>query len=307
MITGTRTAPLALPNADYLSSTIRWLAVTPAGTSATVEFSRDGGVTWLPCANDGPLPGLKAGEPLAALNAWLRQTLTTDDAAVTPTLSNLQAWINTPSPGPAPQFDESLAGFVGTVGDVQVAAGQVTLAVESPLAALKASIPRSAFLPSCANSLYDGICGLDPAAFSEDLAVAAAASPRSIPIASAKPAGYYDLGKVTFTSGANKGLTRTVKQWANGDLTLVYPLPAVPAVGDTLTVTAGCDKTRATCQARFSNLAHFRGFPFVPDPNTQYAGQGSSAPSINRGPGQGVAPRSSERAGLPNYKRRQLE
>ena len=26
----------------------------------------------------------------------------------------------------------------------------------------------------------------------------------------------------------------------------------------------GCDKASATCQAKFANIANFRGFPFVP-------------------------------------------
>jgi len=50
----------------------------------------------------------------------------------------------------------------------------------------------------------------------------------------------------------------------------MYPLPAAPAAGDALTVYAGCDHTPATCAARFSNLASFRGFPYVPPPQIAY-------------------------------------
>ena len=35
-------------------------------------------------------------------------------------------------------------------------------------------------------------------------------------------------------------------------------------VGDTFTVTAGCDKTLATCRDRFANVDNFRGFPHIP-------------------------------------------
>ena len=34
--------------------------------------------------------------------------------------------------------------------------------------------------------------------------------------------------------------------------------------GDTFTVTAGCDKQFATCQAKFDNAVNFRGFPHIP-------------------------------------------
>ena len=36
------------------------------------------------------------------------------------------------------------------------------------------------------------------------------------------------------------------------------------APGDTFTVTAGCDKTFATCRDRFANTLNFRGFPQIP-------------------------------------------
>ena len=36
------------------------------------------------------------------------------------------------------------------------------------------------------------------------------------------------------------------------------------APGDTFTVTAGCDKHFATCQAKFANAVNFRGFPHMP-------------------------------------------
>ena len=84
--------------------------------------------------------------------------------------------------------------------------------------------------------------------------------------------GYYTQGQITFTSGANAGITRTVKAYvqASGAISLVLPLPAAPAAGDAFAIAAGCDLTMATCQGRFSNLIHFRGQPFTPPPETIY-------------------------------------
>jgi hypothetical protein len=36
------------------------------------------------------------------------------------------------------------------------------------------------------------------------------------------------------------------------------------ASGATFTVRAGCDKTQGTCTTKFSNLARFRGMPYIP-------------------------------------------
>ncbi|HUH77035.1 MAG TPA: phage BR0599 family protein, partial [Devosia sp.] len=36
------------------------------------------------------------------------------------------------------------------------------------------------------------------------------------------------------------------------------------AVGDTLRVTAGCDRRFASCKAKFGNAVNFRGFPHIP-------------------------------------------
>jgi hypothetical protein len=43
-------------------------------------------------------------------------------------------------------------------------------------------------------------------------------------------------------------------------------------VGDNVTLTAGCDRTRATCVAKFNNLANFMGFPYIPTKNPYSSG-----------------------------------
>jgi hypothetical protein len=83
-------------------------------------------------------------------------------------------------------------------------------------------------------------------------------------------AGWFDLGTVVFTSGMNSGISRTVKSYAPGVLTFSLPFPYPPAVGDTFHVYAGCDKTMVTCNAKFSNLTHFSGEPFIPPAETAY-------------------------------------
>jgi uncharacterized phage protein (TIGR02218 family) len=79
--------------------------------------------------------------------------------------------------------------------------------------------------------------------------------------------GWFRAGKLTFTSGANAGLSVEVKSHRKAapvTLDLWQPMPEAIAAGDTFTVTAGCDKRFQTCHDRFNNVVNFRGFPHVP-------------------------------------------
>jgi uncharacterized phage protein (TIGR02218 family) len=80
--------------------------------------------------------------------------------------------------------------------------------------------------------------------------------------------GWFTGGRLVFSAGANAGLAAEVKihRADAGEvmLTLWQAMPQVVAIGDTFTVTAGCDKRFATCRDRFANAANFRGFPHIP-------------------------------------------
>jgi uncharacterized phage protein (TIGR02218 family) len=79
--------------------------------------------------------------------------------------------------------------------------------------------------------------------------------------------GWFTAGKLTFTSGANAGFGVEVKAHRkNGSVSLALwqAMAEAIAVGDTFTVTAGCDKRFQTCHDRFDNVVNFRGFPHIP-------------------------------------------
>lgn len=76
--------------------------------------------------------------------------------------------------------------------------------------------------------------------------------------------GYFDFGLMTFTSGANNGLSGEVRNYAPGVWTLELPFPYTINIGDTYTMRAGCDKSLATCKAKFSNVVNMRGEPYLP-------------------------------------------
>ena len=82
------------------------------------------------------------------------------------------------------------------------------------------------------------------------------------------PTGYFDQGTIQFTSGPNAGQIRTIRSQVGGVITVVLGLLEPPNDGDTFIAYPGCDRTRATCSAKFSNLLRHRGFKDVPIPET---------------------------------------
>ncbi len=213
------------------------------------------------------------GQSLVAA-AWKNML---DLAQVTISMFISDSWSNT-APG-------SLELFTGLIGEISSKGIALTWAVESPLVRLKSTAPRNPVLPSCNNTLYDSGCTVLEANYSFGGTIGAGASAKSFTLSGVAQAdGYFTNGKIKFTSGVNAGQIRAVKSYVGGVVTLAYPLYTVPAQGDTVTAVAGCDYTRATCNGRFNNLSHFRGFPYVPDPNTQITGA-AAASQTNTTPG----------------------
>lgn len=148
-----------------------------------------------------------------------------------------------------------------------------------------------AYLHSCACRLGEAKCGVDlglPAnkgtgtidAITEAQQFTAAGL-------SGFAEGWFTGGEVLWTSGANQNLRSHVKAHlaASGETVVELWLapPQVVLVGDSFEITAGCDKTMATCAAKFGNTVNFRGFPHIPGddvaasyPNTGGAHDGGS-------------------------------
>ncbi len=160
--------------------------------------------------------------------------------------------------------------FYGSCSDVDYSRTSVKFTVKSYLELLNIQMPRNLYQPPCNHTLYDTGCGLSKAAYTVSGTTNAGATNVAIPNGLAQAAGYFALGSLTYTGGANSGISRTVKDYTPGYITLAYPLPHAPAAGDTFTVYPGCDLMQATCANKFNNVVHFRGFPFVPLPQSAY-------------------------------------
>ena len=76
--------------------------------------------------------------------------------------------------------------------------------------------------------------------------------------------GWFDYGVVTWTSGANAGLSAEIRYFNGSQFGLFEPMPYAIAAGDTYEVTPGCDKRLQTCRDKYDNVVNFRGEPYIP-------------------------------------------
>lgn len=157
-------------------------------------------------------------------------------------------------------------GRVSTIDSVGRTTAQVMVA--SDLVLLDIDMPRNLYQPTCNHVLFDSGCGLVKNAFGASGTVGSGASATVVPWSGASQA--YAQGTITMTAGVNTGASATIRSASATALTLAYPLPAIPAAGDAFTAYQGCDHSLATCKAKFNNAANFRGFPFVPTPETAF-------------------------------------
>lgn len=74
----------------------------------------------------------------------------------------------------------------------------------------------------------------------------------------------FAFGKVRFASGQNAGLYGDIEAISGAAITLRLDMPFAIANGDAVALFPGCQKTDAVCDAQFSNIVNFQGFPFIP-------------------------------------------
>jgi uncharacterized phage protein (TIGR02218 family) len=85
---------------------------------------------------------------------------------------------------------------------------------------------------------------------------------------------WFEYGTLEWLTGNNSGQVAQVAvhevSGPQARLALLEVLPFPVAGGDTFKVTAGCDKSFATCKAKFANPLNFRGFPHLPGNDAVY-------------------------------------
>ncbi len=152
----------------------------------------------------------------------------------------------------------------GWLGEVTCEDGQFIAEVRGLTQPLSQRVGE-VYSPSCRAVFGDARCGINVALLTQSGTITAVTS-RTVLLDTARTedAGTFSSGVLTFTSGANAGLSVEVKEYTPGTITLVLPTSYAVEVGDAYTITEGCDKRFSTCANRFANAVNFRGEPHVP-------------------------------------------
>jgi uncharacterized phage protein (TIGR02218 family) len=128
-----------------------------------------------------------------------------------------------------------------------------------------------AFQRGCSADLGDAHCRVDldtPSLNTSGLVAAYAGGVLTLDLPATFDPGFFTAGALEFMSGANKGARFSIKSHRQENLramlTFWTPPAGVICIGDGVAISAGCDKSPSTCQARFDNIVNFRGFPHMP-------------------------------------------
>ncbi len=152
----------------------------------------------------------------------------------------------------------------GWLGEIKYGKGRFNAEVRGLMQCFSQSIGELCS-PSCRAKLGDARCGLDIADFTFTGSITSISSNQVFSDSlSEEAAGYFNMGKITFTSGNNEGIPMEVKEYKSGLITLVLPMPYEVQIADEYSMQAGCDKNFDTCINRFDNAINFRGEPHVP-------------------------------------------
>lgn len=154
--------------------------------------------------------------------------------------------------------------FSGRVTQLKdVSRAKFTMTVSAWTVLLNVNMGPDVFQAGCLNTHYDADCGLSPSYIAGT--VSAGATTTAFDSSLTQVDHFFDKGVVTFTSGANAGVSRAIQTYLNagGSLSVAFAFPYAPAAGDAFKTARGCLLTMADCSAQ-GNLGRFRGQPFTP-------------------------------------------
>jgi uncharacterized phage protein (TIGR02218 family) len=183
--------------------------------------------------------------------------------------------------------DEAVQWFLGKVSGITAGRLSAKISIASGVELLNVQMPRNLIAPACAHQLFDVGCGLSKASYTTAGTIASVSlSGNTLTTNLTAADAYYDLGSIVMTSGYANGQQFTVQKYLNssGSISLITAIPQISgasqiAVGDTFNAIPNCDRLLSTCKNKFNNVAHNRGFYFVPQPETLYSGGISNGPA----------------------------
>lgn len=173
---------------------------------------------------------------------------------------------------------------IGTIGEIRREGDAFVGELRGVAARLDAEGGRS-YRATCGANLGDARCRVDLSPWRANGRVLALPEPATLSVAldGNHAEGLFTGGRLAWTGGANAGLSADLRLQAGALVELWEPPPRAVAVGDTFTLTAGCDKRLATCRDRFANAVNFQGFPHMPGNDVLLRGAPGSDPVLDGG------------------------
>ena len=161
----------------------------------------------------------------------------------------------------------------GTIGAIELADGAFTAELRGAAAALDRPVAEET-APTCRAELGDRRCRVAMAG-RRRFARVVARDGRVLTLDMVEPvANGWGGGRLRWFGGDNCGLEERIAVSAGAGVTLRDMPRFSVAAGTLVWIEDGCDRTIATCAARFGNAANFRGEPYLPgvDLLTRYPG-----------------------------------
>lgn len=153
--------------------------------------------------------------------------------------------------------------FIGTARQARFEGSEAILVCAPISQAFVRAFPSLLYQTTCPWALYGTGCGVDKSAFRDDILVTTVSG---FDVVSndflLHPTGWYTNGWLERADGERRFIVDHV-----GDtVTLMSPFQDLLSL-ETLGAFAGCDRTEATCAAKFANLDRHLGFARIPKRN----------------------------------------
>ena len=260
---GTAGFPLSSPavNTTFLATTYgRWVRGAITSEASFSLSANSMALTCVPQPNT-VYPGTTNGLLACAFNGLFDACIVNVSTAYMPlgSYGNVSAGIET-----------KFFGYIEKITDINRT--KVEFEVQDPLFILNEKVPKRLIQSTCPWGFGDVNCnppgGL--AAFTQAFTAKTGSTQTVLTpvVAFSQAAGYFSQGVVTCLTGANAGLSATVKLHdTTGNIQVVLPWIFPIVAGDTFSVVAGCDKTAPTCIVKFNNVIHYGGENAVPVPS----------------------------------------
>lgn len=162
------------------------------------------------------------------------------------------------------QSGESTVLYSGTIGALTESGGRFQAVLTSRKAELQRDpVPRTS--PTCRAAFCGPDCGLPAARFEARAQVASAdRDAATVTLAGDRDGAPFAGGQLRWLAGPLAGTATAIRAASGAKLALAAPLDRAIPAGSAVLLREGCDRTLATCAARFGNAVNFRGEPFLP-------------------------------------------